>query len=225
MSSAVVLERPAAPVVAAQSSTDTRLRLSCVSWDQYNEMREALGDRPVRMTYDRGELEIMVTSAEHETYKSLLRRLLEALTLELKLEIRCLGNTTLRMKGAEQGLEADECWYIQHESDVRGKKAIDLSVDPPPDLALEVEVSRSALDRLGIYLAMGVPEIWRYDGSQLRIHVLKRKRYEEVNKSPTFPTIPLTFLTDALGQFGKAGENQIVTEFIERVRATQRRES
>lgn len=213
-----VLESPAAKVVAATSSTENRLRLSCISWDQYCQIGEALRDRPVRMTYDRGELEIMTTSARHESHKSLIARLLEALTEELNIEIRSLGNMTHQREDLERGFEADECWYIQQEAVVRGKVEIDLSIDPPPDLALEIEISRSVLDRIGIYQAMGVPELWRFEGSRLRIHVLKQGGYEEVEKSQAFPTVPMTLFTEAIAQFGKVGETQIVKAFRKRVR-------
>ena len=152
----------------------------------------------------------------------MLARLLEALTEELNVEICSLGNMTHQREDLERGIEADECWYVQHEAVVRGKMEIDLSVDPPPDLALEVEISRSVLDRIAIYAALGVPELWRYDGSKLRVQVLKGDRYEDVEQSPTFPTISMSLFTDALAHFGKISETQIVKAFRKKVRGTMR---
>lgn len=223
MPPAVTLESPtAAGIVEPSLPNENRLRLSGISWDQYCQIGEALRDRPVHMTYDRGELEIMTTSARHESHKKLLARLLEALTEELNVEICSLGNMTHQREDLERGLEADECWYIQNERAVRGKMEIDLSVDPPPDLALEVEISRRVLDRIAIYAVLGVRELWRYDGSRLRVQVLKGDRYEDVERSPAFPTIPMSLFTDALAQFGKTGETQIVKDFRQKVRATLR---
>jgi Uma2 family endonuclease len=216
MSTAIAPEKTAPP--PRKVGVENVLRLGYVSWDEYKQLRNVFRDRPVKITYDRGDLEIMVVSFEHESHKKLLARLLEALTVELDLAIRSLGNATFQMEDAERGLEPDECWYIANESAVRGKRSIDLTVDPPPDLALEVEVTRSALNRVGIYAAMGVRELWRYDGIRLRVFVLVNDRYEERPASPTFPTVPLTFFTDALSQFGKLDENAILKVFRQRVR-------
>ena len=114
----------------------------------------------------------MTTSQEHEEFGYLLGRVVDILTEELDLPCKCVGRMTWRREVLDRGLEADDCFYLANAPLVRGKK-LDLSVDPPPDLAIEVEISRSALDRMGIYAALRVPEIWRYDGETLRVERLQ----------------------------------------------------
>jgi Uma2 family endonuclease len=137
-----------------------RLVLSGIDWRTYGRLLRAFDERPgVRLTYDRGVLEIMTLSPEHERFKHLLRRLIEALAEEMGLTIAGFGSMTFRRRRRRRGLEADECFWIANEPRVRGKDRIDLRVDPPPDLVVEVDVSRSSLDRLAIYASLGVPEV------------------------------------------------------------------
>ncbi len=109
----------------------------------------------------------MVVSYEHDRYKHILGRLIETLCFELDVEVCGGGSPTFKKQLKERGLEPDECYWITSELAMRGKLDFDIDVDPLPDLALEVEVSRSALDKLGIYAALGFPEIWRFDGTGL----------------------------------------------------------
>ena len=107
-----------------------------------------------------------------------------------------LGSMTLRRRDVNRGLEADQCYYIRHEPDVRGKQ-IDLAVDFPPDLAIEVEISRSALNRMGIYASLRVPEIWRYNGEKLSVNLLNEQgNYIESSVSLSFPFFPMDVLED-----------------------------
>ncbi len=200
--------------------TEQRLFLSGVTWEAYGHLLEGFEGRHVRLTYDRGNLEVMTVSPPHEMWKKLLARLLEALTEEMNIPILSLGNTTFRREDAERGLEPDECWYIQQEALMRHKEEIDLAIDPPPDLVIEVEVSRSILDRLNILAALGVPEVWRYDGQTLRVCVLGDEgQYAETDHSPTFPMLPLSELTRFLSQRGQTDETSLVRSFRAWVRA------
>src|SRR5262245_38805161 len=122
---------------------EERQLLSGVSWDRYEELLREYEGRHIRLTYSGGDLEIMTVSSGHECSKTLIARLLEALTEELDIPIMGVGNTTFRRKDLARGLEPDECWYIEHEEQMRGKAEIDLTIDPPPDLVIEVEVTRS----------------------------------------------------------------------------------
>ena len=148
---------------------EQRFVFSNMDWPSYLAMGEILRDRPIRMTYDRGVLELMTTSPEHEKAKKLLGRFVEALTEELDIDIASGGSMTCRREDEEGSLEPDECYWIEHEEQVRGRIDIDLESDPPPDLAIEAEISRSVLSRLGIYARLGVPEVWRTDGQIVRI--------------------------------------------------------
>ena len=193
--------------------------LSAVPWSTYTALLKAIGDRPVRLTYDRGTLEIMSPSPYHESYKHVLSRLLETLIEELRLPCKGGGSTTFRRADLDRGLEPDECYWLANEARVRGKKTLNLSVDPPPDLALEVEATRSALNRMGIYAALGVPEVWRLRGAAVTVHVLQPDgTYREVNRSPNFPTLPLAKLTEYVKRSRRQEETSLFRSFRQWVR-------
>lgn len=185
--------RTKAPSAPAVVEPPQHLVLWDIGWDAYEAINNALVDRPgLRMTYDRGSLEIMTLSIEHEQYKAILRLFILVLAEEFKLPMKGAGSTTYSKKDLNRGLEPDECFYFQNYRKILGVKRIDLSKHPVPDLAIEMEVSHSVLDRLGIYEALGVPEIWRYDGAALIVlKRLKSGKYKEAAESPTFPGIPL----------------------------------
>jgi Uma2 family endonuclease len=198
----------------AFSPTSQRLLLSEVDWGTYERLLHNLEGRHLRFNFDRGQLEIMTVSAEHERIKKLLARLFEVLTEELNIPILSLGNTTFRREESARGLEPDECWYIGHEAQMRDRDAVDLAFDPPPDLVIEVEISRSVLDRLEIYAALGVPEVWRCDGRQLTVEVLSEVgQYAECDRSPSFPQVPLSGIVDSLNRRGQMDETSIIRSF------------
>lgn len=169
------------------------LILRGVSWPSYVAIGQALADRPsLRLTYDSGNLEFMVTSSHHEKYKKWLGRLLETLAEEFHLAIAPGGNTTFQREDLAKGLEADDCFWIAHEHHMRAKDTWDSAVDPPPDLVLEIEVSRTIADRLDILAKLGVPEVWCFNGDALRIYALQADQtYQLAQRSPTFPAIPI----------------------------------
>src|SRR5438445_2046967 len=139
-----------------------RLVLGAMDWRNYGRLLRILADRrAIRVTYDRGTLEIMTLSYEHESLGYLSARLIDALTEELSLPVKGGGSTTFRHRKLRRGLEPDACWWITNEPLIRGKHRIDLQADPPPDLALEVDITRSSLNRLKIYAALRIPEVWR----------------------------------------------------------------
>jgi Uma2 family endonuclease len=171
---------------------ENRVVLHDVSWESYEAIGNALLDRPaIRMTYDRGSLEIMTTSHLHEIYKMRLGRLLETLAEEFGLSLLPAGQMTFQRKDLERGIEPDNCYWIAHERQMRSKRAWQPEKDPPPDLVLEIEISRSALKRMGIYAALGVPEVWCCDGESLPVYLLQKDRtYQRADRSPTFPGVP-----------------------------------
>ncbi len=141
----------------------------------------------------------MVTSSQHEIYKRLLSRLIETLTEECNQPIVTAGNMTFQREDLERGLEADDCFWIAAEPRMRGKLTWNPAMDPPPDLALEIEISRSALTRMSIYAALGVPEVWRFDGSALRVELLQPDgTYAAAERSLAFPAIPVSELAPFL---------------------------
>jgi Uma2 family endonuclease len=160
-------------MATVQSLPEQRFVLYGVSWRTYSRLLRAFADRPgVRLTYDRGTLELMTLSHEHENRGHLLGRLVVTLTEELKLPVKGGGSTTFRRRKRQRGLEPDECYWIATEALVRSKDRIDLRRDPPPDLALEIDITHSSLNRLAIYAALAIPEVWRLEGTSLACYLL-----------------------------------------------------
>jgi Uma2 family endonuclease len=203
--------------------TEQRLRLSCIPWKTYVDWSDGLGPRHIRVTYDRGEMEVMTLSPKHEKRKKLLARLVEALTEEMKIDIASGGSMTCRREDLKRGLEGDECYWIENEPLVRGRENIDLDVDPPPDLAMEIEVSRSTMNRMAIYAAIRVPEVWCWDGESLRVFLLtSRGTYRQSDHSRAFPFLPLAEFVKFLKQTDKS-ETQLLRSFRAWVRKEKRK--
>ncbi|HQU44254.1 MAG: hypothetical protein B7Z73_11010 [Planctomycetia bacterium 21-64-5] len=146
---------------------EDRVVLSGIPWETYARLRDGEENYRVRMTYDEGTLELMSPSPDHEAIKRLIGQMIEALTEELRIPRRSLSATTWKRPELAKGLEADECYYVLNHHRVRARRKVDLAVDPPPDLVVEVEISRSAVGRQAIYAALGVPEVWRWRGEAL----------------------------------------------------------
>lgn len=190
-----------------------------VSWSTYQSLLHDLGDDPgKRLTYDQGNLEIMVPLPPHEDYKKRIGRLVETTTEELAIEIRSLGSTTWNRKDLKQGLEPDQCYYIQNEGQVRGKADLDLTVDPPPDLAIEVDNTYSSLNRLAIYAALGVPEVWRFDGETLTLYRLEEGQYVIQETSTALPLLSQADILRFLQASQTMGETSWVRAFRQWVR-------
>jgi Uma2 family endonuclease len=131
----------------------------------------------------------------------------------LDLEVASFGSTTLSRENLQRGIEPDECFYIQNEALVRGKTSFDFTVDPVPDLAIEVDITSSSLNRLGIYAALEVPEVWRFNGEILLIYCLKDGAYEVQEYSQVLPILSKDIILDFLKRRGEMGENALLREF------------
>jgi Uma2 family endonuclease len=190
-----------------------RVLLSGVSWQEFEAILEDLGDRRAsRVAYDNGILEIMTPLPEHETNKELVSDLVKALLEELDLEFLTLGSTTFKNEEMDKGIEPDNCFYIQNEAAVRGKNRLDLTVDPPPDLALEIDVTSRT--HLSIYEALGVHELWRFENGKLQINVLQEGKYIKCEYSPKFPSLPLIeVIPQYLSQCRTIGRNKTMKAF------------
>jgi Uma2 family endonuclease len=198
-----------------------RVILQNISWQTYQCLiRDFESEPAMRLTYDRGTLEIRMPLDPHETYKKLLGRLIEAATEELNLEIRSLGSRTCDREDLAKGLEPDQCYYIQNEALVRAVEQIDLAQFPPPDLAVEVDISSSSLNRFSIYADLGIPEVWRYTGRSLTIYNLQGGNYVACDQSIALPMLRASDLTRFLNlRFPKdetqspIGETSLVKQF------------
>ena len=171
---------------------EERFVLRGVDWNVYDGIVRALGDHPTRVTYDGRNLEFMSPLPVHEFYTRMFDRLLVLLASKLRLPMRTGGSMTFRREEIARGLEPDNCYWIQSEAAIRGKLEINPAVDPPPDLAIEIEISRSAIDRLAIYAKLGIPEVWRFDGESLRVHCRQSDGvYVECRTSRCLPELPV----------------------------------
>jgi len=194
--------------------------LTNISWQTYESLVNELAEQPgIRLTYDRGNLEIMTPSAPHEGSKKILGRFVESVSEELNIEIRSLGSLTCRREDLARGLEPDQCYYIQNENVVWDKEQIDLNQDPPPDLVVEIDVTSSSIDRLSLYASLGVPEVWRYDGNRLIIYQLEAQEYVEQTVSPTFPFLSQVEMLRFLELRRTTKENALIRLFREWVRS------
>jgi Uma2 family endonuclease len=167
-----------------------------ISWDEYTRTlleRDAEGSHS-HVTYDNGEMEIMTHGDNHERAKTALARLIETYALEADIPILGLGEVTCRREDLLKGLDPDECYYVNTPPPppVEGAAPLDLSSYPPPDLAIEIEVSQSSVPKQPIYAALGVAEVWRYDGRQiLPLLLASDGTYQPTEKSIAFPALPI----------------------------------
>jgi Uma2 family endonuclease len=195
------------------ASRQQALRLDAVSWSQYERIGHLFQDRPLRITFDNGRLEIMTTSAAHERHSRKIALLILVLVEELGLQMAGFGSMTFKQKPAKKGLEPDECFWIQNAAAVRSKNEIDLAKDPPPDLVLEVEISRSTLDRMSIYSALGVPEVWRCTTNNARVCHLVNGDYMEEYRSVAFPSLHPQALLNFLRRYPDLDDIGLMRQF------------
>ncbi len=186
---------------------EQRVILQNISWQTFKTMLAEMGNnRNSRLAYDNGIVEIMTPLMPHENSNRLIEVFVGVLCEELGLEIKRAGSLTMTRDDLERGAEPDSSYYIQNESLVRDKEHIDLTTDPPPDLVLEVEYSRSKIDKFRLYASMGVPEFWRYNGTVLRVYRLENGEYKECSTSPTFTPVSVTEIPRFIQESRKVGE-------------------
>lgn len=185
--------------------------LEGVSWATYQALLNELGNhRASRLAYDRGVLEIIMPSDFHEVINRILEAIVRALAEELNLRLRGYGSTTLDREDLARGVEPDSCFYIQNVDRVLGKK-LDIQTDPPPDLAIEVDITSSSKRRFGTYLVLQIPEVWRYT-ERLGVVIYQRQdgQYVECEFSPTFPMISGSVLMQFLEQATSEDDTSVI---------------
>lgn len=188
---------------------ETRIVFHSLPWQGYQQILQALPQgRAARLIYDRGTLEIAMPSELHEFTKELIGLFIRVLVVELGLNLKTLGSTTLDREDLDRGAEPDNAYYIQNQPLVAGRR-VDLATDPPPDLVVEVDITHTDMDKLSLYAALGVPEFWRYNGEIWRIYQLQNGGYQEVELSSTFPQVPKEKLYEFLAQ---AQQNEVAAE-------------
>ena len=185
-----------------------------VAWEDYQQLTEECTEWPgKRLTYDRGRLEIISPLPKHERYKELLLRLVDRLSQVLGVEVESLGSTTFDEEWMRRGVEPDTCFYIANADAVIGKDRLDLNVDPPPDIAVEIDISNPSIRKLPIYEEMRVPEVWSYDEKRLCLYLLGNTGYEESSHSRSFPVVTSAVLTEALEQSKTQGQSAVLRTF------------
>ena len=189
------------------------VRLRAVTWQQYKKILENLGQhRAARVAYNNGKLEIMMSSIRNEDDKEIISDLMKVLMEECNIEFRAMGSTTFERQSELMAIEPDQCFYIQHEKVIRGKRRIDLTLDPPPDLVLDMD--RGNHRNVDIYKALKVPEVWRFGVAGLSMHQLQAGKYVESEESPLFPSLPIKDLIPyCLEQSRKLGRNVVMRDF------------
>ncbi|MBE9159361.1 Uma2 family endonuclease [Nodosilinea sp. LEGE 06152] len=191
-----------------------RVILQNISWHTYRSLvSDFEQELALRLTYELGTLEVRMPLDPHETYKKRLGRLIEAATEDLGLEIRSLGSRTCDREDLAKGLEPDQCYYIQHEAQVRGVGQIDLAQYPPPDLAVDIDITSSSLNRLATYSALRIPELWRFDGENLTIYTLQDASYIVSLTSLALPPLEASNVEQFLKLQPTTGENSLIKQF------------
>jgi Uma2 family endonuclease len=180
-----------------QEEREQRVVLGHVSWATYESLLADHADTSSpRFTYSEGMLEIMIPSSEHEELKEIMTTIAEIIAEEQQVEFKGLGSTTFRRQDLDRGTEPDSCFYIQNVERIRGKKEIDLRVDPPPDLVIEIEITSPAVAKLPVYARLRVPEIWLHDGRAPRILRLSGDQYEDCDRSGVLPSLTPSVLSE-----------------------------
>ncbi|PYV13463.1 MAG: hypothetical protein DMG07_14395 [Acidobacteria bacterium] len=195
------------------------LILTEVPWAEYEQLLAELGEGyAVRVSYDQGRLEIMTPSAKHEKYKELILRLADLAADELGCDLDSFGSTTFKREQLAKGAEPDTCFYVQHAASVTGKDRIDLGIDPPPDVVVEIDVAHDSTGKLAIYASLGVPELWRYDERRLQIYHLTDREYVEAPGSRAFPVLTSDVLSRFLERSKTEPQRAVLKSFREWLR-------
>lgn len=197
-----------------------RLLIHDLNWSEFEAILDELGEkRASRIAYSDGILEIRMPLPEHEVDKELIGDLVKILLEELEIDCECFGSTTFKKKEANSGLEPDQCFYIKNHQQMRGKRRLNLAIDPPPDLAIEVDVTSKT--QIDAYTRLGVPELWVYEETELKIYILEAGKYQNFTTSPTFPNLPiLEWVSEVLAQSQAIGRSPALRAFRQKIRST-----
>ena len=196
-----------------------RFAASGVTWEEYEHLLAVRSEhrKGIRLTYDDGELEVMSHGSRHERWKSLISALVHALAMGLRVSVVGVGNVTVKRATRRKGLEPDAGYYVQRAAVVQPiwDRDLDFETDPPPDLAVEVEISRRSVPKLPVYATLGVPEVWRWDGTALTVlHLTPAGQYAEAAASRAFPSLPLGLLAGYLARAGTVDETTLCLELF-----------
>lgn len=202
------------PVV--MSPSEQRVVLRDIRWETYERLLKDLEDCSApRLTFDQGVLEIMSPFSDHEEDNRNLSLLVEVFAEEFAVEIRNLGSTTFKREEFQRGFEPDSCFYVQNAARIRGTRRVDLDVDPPPDLVIEVDLTNNSIDKFPLFAKLGVPEVWRLSDGKVEILLRDADRYKLQESSHVLPPLAARDLKELL----ESRASMKRTDWLRRVRA------
>ena len=150
--------------VVSKLPEDAEVIIHGATWEEYEELLDQVGEAAgLRVSFNNGTLKVMSFPSEHEKYVRFIERLISTLSLRLRINIVSFGSATMRKRRESKGNEPDACFYVQTAATIGNRIELDFSIDPPPDMVVEVDIHHDSTDNDAIYAALGVPEIWRYD--------------------------------------------------------------
>lgn len=188
-------------------------------WDDYERLLEDLRERPhLRVSYDRGKLEIMTPLPEHEAHARFLEAVVRVVAEVLDLKVESYGAATWKARRLARGVEPDACFYVASADRIIGKRRIDLESDPPPDIVVEIDVTNESLSKFPLYAALVVPEIWRYDGTKAQFYELAAGKYYEITESRFLAGLKPPMLAESLEQSKTEGQTAALAAFRQRWR-------
>jgi Uma2 family endonuclease len=204
----------------SQLPEDASVTFRDVSWDEYEELLEQVDEAPgLRISYDNGSLHVIAVSAEHEKYAFFINSLIAGIRLRLRMDILAFGSATMRKPKRSAGHEPDACFYVQTAPLIGNRVQLDFETDPPPDIVVEVDVHHDSRSRFRVYAALGVPEIWRYDGQAMTIYHLSKEgdgqEYVAGDTSTGLPMLSAQLLTEMLERMRRDGELSALLAFDE----------
>ncbi len=185
-----------------------------VSWEEYEGLLSQMESQPAtRLWYDNGKLSIKMPNPKHEKYKTFFHRIGQILAEEFEVDIEDLGSTTYKSEMRRKGIEPDACFYIQSAKFIIGLDDFDTSSAPPPDVVLEIDITNDSWDKFKIYASFEVPEIWRYDGNEVKFYQIVEEKYETIENSKAFEILTSEVLSEFIERSKREGQTAILKEF------------
>jgi Uma2 family endonuclease len=178
-----------------------------MTWDDYEAQLQIVGERPIRVTYDQGTMEVFMPSFGHEDDVYRLGRMVDTLTEELEIPVKAGRTTTHKRRDLDRGAEPDQCYWLGDDARrMAGKRQLDLGFDPAPTLAIEFDITQSSLDRLAIFAVLGIPEVWHLTAGSFQFLHLHDGSYQALDRSRAFPALPSAEIARFLEE-GRTGED------------------
>ena len=209
--------------IVEQMPEDTVVIFHNTTWEEYEELLAQVGEASgLRISFNDGILKAMTLSHQHEKYAEFIKSMVGSIRLRLRVNILFFGSATMRKRKKTKGNEPDASFYVQTAAAIGNRIHLDLTVDPPPDVVVEVDIHHDSRDNYPIYAAIGVPEIWRYDGQEMTIYHLQADGYVTAKTSRALPMLSGGVLTEYLRRMPEEGEFKAILGFDEWLRSLSR---